>query len=95
MPVEVVPFALGFCRRQAGTALGCRRSPAKTSGDAAISDNGNPILDCRSALDDPAGLERAILPCPGVVDTGLFLDMARDVIVGDGDSVQVLAGVAI
>ncbi len=91
LPVEVVPFALGFCRRKIA-ALGCNPEPRRTAtGELYISDNGNPILDCHiTALADPAGLERAILALPGVVDTGLFLNMAHDVIVGDGESMRVL-----
>jgi ribose 5-phosphate isomerase A len=92
LPVEVVPFALGFCRRKL-ESLGCKPQPRKDAdGSLYISDNGNPILDCHiAALSDPAGLERAILALPGVVDTGLFLGMADVVIVGDdGGSARVL-----
>ena len=92
LPVEVVPFALGFCRRKLD-ALGCKPEPRKSAdGTLYVSDNGNPILDCHiAALSDPAGLERAILALPGVVDTGLFLGMADVVIVGDdGGSARVL-----
>ena len=92
LPVEVVPFALGFCRRTI-EALGCRPEPRKSAdGSLYISDNGNPILDCHiAALADPSGLERAILALPGVVDTGLFLGMADVVIVGDdGATARVL-----
>ena len=91
LPVEVVPFALGFCRRKL-ESLGCKPSPRKTAdGSVYISDNGNPILDCHiAALDDPSALEMAILALPGVVDTGLFLGMAHDVIVGDGETARVL-----
>jgi ribose 5-phosphate isomerase A len=92
LPVEIVPFALGFCRRKL-EALGCNPEPRKDAdGSLYISDNGNPILDCHiAALSDPAGLERAILALPGVVDTGLFLGMADVVIVGeDGGSARVL-----
>ncbi len=91
LPVEVVPFARGFCLRQL-EALGCKPEPRLTAdGSPYISDNGNPILDCHiAALDDPAGLERAILALPGVVDTGLFLAMAHDVIVGDDQAARVL-----
>ncbi len=87
LPVEVVPFALGFCRRKLD-ALGCRPSPRTTpEGAPYISDNGNPILDCHiHELADPAALERAILALPGVVDTGLFLGMASAVIVGDDET---------
>ncbi|MCU1376901.1 MAG: rpiA [Actinomycetia bacterium] len=91
LPVEVIPFALGFCRRKL-EALGCKTEPRKTpDGSLYISDNGNPILDCHiAALSDPAGLERAILSLPGVVDTGLFLGMAHVVIVGDGATARIL-----
>ena len=87
LPVEIVPFALGFCRRKLAE-MECRPEPRRISDRTLyISDNGNPILDCRiSALADPAGLERAILAIPGVLDTGLFLGIAHVVIVGEGDS---------
>jgi ribose 5-phosphate isomerase A len=92
LPVEVVPFALGFCRRKL-ESLGCKPQPRiDADGLLYISDNGNPILDCHiAALSDPTGLERAILALPGVVDTGLFLGMADVVIVDeDGGSARVL-----
>ena len=91
VPVEVVPFALGFCRRKLAE-LGCRPEPRMTSlGQLYISDNGNPILDCHCAtIDDPAALEKSILALPGIVDTGLFLGMADAVIIGDGNSTRVV-----
>ncbi len=90
LPVEIVPFALGFVRRKLA-ALGCKPEPRIKDGQLYVSDNGNPILDCRiSALPDPAGLERSILAIPGVLDTGLFLGMTSVVIVGEGDSARVL-----
>jgi len=92
LPVEVVPFALGFCQRKL-KALGCDPEPRKAAdGSLYITDNGNPILDCHiAALADPSGLERSILELPGVVDTGLFLGLADVVIVGDdGSSARVL-----
>ena len=59
-------------------------------GKTFISDNGNPIFDCRiPKIDDPARLEAVIAAIPGVVGTGLFLGMADIVIVQDGDNVQV------
>jgi ribose 5-phosphate isomerase A len=94
LPVEVVQFALGFCRRKL-ESLGCKPEPRKAAdGSLYISDNGNPILDCHiAALSDPAGLERAILAIPGVVDTGLFLGMADVVIIGEGESAKILTRV--
>ena len=91
LPVEVVPFALGFCRRKL-TPSACSPDPGATHGDLYITDNGNPILDCRiAALNDPAGLEQAILAIPASSAPGLFLGMAD---VGDRRRRQFGAGFA-
>lgn len=47
-------------------------------------DNGNLILDCRfpEGIPDPPGVEMALNTRAGVVGTGLFLGMAREVLVG-------------
>lgn len=88
LPVEVVPFALGFCRRRLET-LGMPAEPRRAGAELFLSDNGNPILDCRVApITDPAGLERDLLAIPGIVGTGLFLGMAHTVIVQDGAEVR-------
>ncbi|MGQ0633569.1 MAG: ribose-5-phosphate isomerase RpiA [Planctomycetaceae bacterium] len=89
LPVEVVPFGLPTCRR-ALAALGCPPNPRMRDGRLFVSDNGNYILDCQLApLDRPAELEREIRAIPGVVETGLFLNMAHTVLVQRGDRVEV------
>ncbi|MEO6811602.1 MAG: ribose-5-phosphate isomerase RpiA, partial [Isosphaeraceae bacterium] len=56
LPVEVVPFALGFCRRRL-TEIGCQSEPRQTGDALYLTDNGNPILDCRiDAIPDPEEL---------------------------------------
>lgn len=86
LPVEVVPFGVPLAlRKLAGLGV-----PAEVrlgiDGNPFVTDNGNRVLDCRAAaLADPAGLERAILSIPGVVDTGLFLGMADTVLIQDDD----------
>jgi ribose 5-phosphate isomerase A len=70
LPVEVLPFALGFvvARLEALGALVSVRSGYET-------DNGNVVADCRFAtLDDPRALAAAIAAVPGVLGHGLFLD---------------------
>lgn len=93
LPVEVVPFALPFCRRRLAE-FGCRPEPRRdpTRGDLFITDNGNHILDCRiHPVDGPEDdLERTLRDVPGVVGTGLFLGMAHIVLVQDGDEVRVM-----
>lgn len=89
LPVEVVPFALEFCRRRLA-AIGCPSVIRQKGGRTFMSDNGNPILDCQvAAISDPAALDAAIRLIPGVVGTGLFLGMADQVVVDRGGSVEV------
>jgi ribose 5-phosphate isomerase A len=92
LPVEVVPFGLSVCSRHLKD-LGCEPVPRMTANQLFRSDNGNYILDCRiSPIERPADLERAILAVPGVVASGLFLDMADVVLVQNGDAVDVREG---
>lgn len=88
VPVEVVPFGLAFCRRRL-EALGC--TPRLRLHDARpfVSDNGNSILDCQvSALAQPAEFQTVVRAIPGVVEVGLFLDMADTVLIQDGTRVE-------
>jgi ribose 5-phosphate isomerase A len=91
IPVEVVPFASATARRHLG-ALGAtptlRRGPA---GAPYVTDNQNWIFDLAVApIDDPAALDAAIRRVPGVVDTGIFLEMADLVLVGEVGAVREL-----
>jgi ribose 5-phosphate isomerase A len=83
LPVEVTPFALPLCERRLGD-LGCRPVPYVQEGSLFVTDNGNHILDCQiEAIADAARLDQDIRAIPGVVGTGLFLNMANTVLVGD------------
>ena len=90
LPVEVIPFAVGFCRRRladAGHAPALRQRP----GAPVVTDNGNMILDCAvPPIADPPALDQALRAIPGVVGTGLFLGMAETVLVWDGAAVTTL-----
>jgi ribose 5-phosphate isomerase A len=83
LPIEVIPFALPLCARRLGE-LGCRPVPYEEGGKLFVTDNGNHILDCRiEPIADAPRLELALRAIPGVVGTGLFLNMADTVLVGD------------
>lgn len=83
LPVEVVPFAAPLCRRRLA-ALGLMPALWEQNGRPGVTDNGNHILDCATGpIPDPARLEADVRAIPGVVGTGLFLDMASAVLVGD------------
>jgi ribose 5-phosphate isomerase A len=91
LPVEVIPFAEAHCR-EALRAMGCephrRLDPASNA--LMVTDNGNIILDCKIApIEDAGALDRAILAIPGVLGTGLFVDMVDAVIIQSGNQVEV------
>jgi ribose 5-phosphate isomerase A len=48
------------------------------------SDEGHVIVDCRFAggIADPHAVQAALRARPGIVETGLFLDLRPEVIVG-------------
>jgi ribose 5-phosphate isomerase A len=85
VPVEVVPFALGPVRHQL-TERGFEVTVR--GGDAGYrTDNGNAILDCRlpGGIEDPAVTELSLGAIPGVAETGLFVDLATEALLGRDD----------
>jgi len=54
-----------------------------------LTDEGNLLLDCESGgIADPAALGKALKEIVGVVEHGLFLQMADLAIVSDGETVR-------
>jgi len=92
VPVEVVPFGWQETQRRIealGAAATLRRSD---DGTLRLTDGGNPILDCRfGPLEDPAGLARRLKLMVGVIETGLFIGLATDIIVAAVDGVNVFS----
>jgi ribose 5-phosphate isomerase A len=93
IPVEVLPFALALVFRRLRALKG---KPKLRVGNGkvgpVVTDNGNFILDVDfDAIRDPEKLNTQIKSIPGVVETGLFLNMATVVYVGKRDTVQKLA----
>lgn len=87
LPVEVVPFARPTVSR-ALRALGCEPILRLDGpGEAYVTDNGNHILDCRFAdgIEDPRTLERELAVIPGLVESGLFIDLAHVLVIGHAD----------
>ena len=81
VPVEVVPFGwqsqAAFLREQ-----GARVKLRQADGQPYQTDQGNLILDCAfGPIGQPAALAQALKARAGIVEHGLFLDMARDVVV--------------
>jgi len=82
LPVEVVPFALTPVRKHL-EALGAVVEPRIRANQLYVTDNQNYILDCRFAegISDPFALQAQVRAIVGVVEHGLFLDMATQVLV--------------
>lgn len=95
LPVEVLPFAEPFCRRQIEQLAipGGLTATVRGGAQPLVTDNGNWILDCAlSPQDNPHILEQALRAIPGVIDTGLFLGTASLVLVVEGGRVREMTG---
>ncbi|MFY4774418.1 ribose-5-phosphate isomerase RpiA [Metabacillus sp. RGM 3146] len=85
LPVEVVVFGYEMTGRHI-QKLGCTLELRKTAGNPLITDNGNYIFDCQfSEIGDPETLERELNMIPGVVENGLFVNMADVIITLDDE----------
>ena len=92
LPVEVVEWGHEVHAefiRSTGAEVSVRRTK---EGGPYRTDNGNVVLDCRypNGLDDPPGLESDLRARAGVVETGLFLGLADEVVIASEEGVRVL-----
>lgn len=88
IPVEVIPFGW---ESQAAYLASLGAAPTlRMVGDAPFqTDGGNRILDAGfGPIADPAALARQLESRAGIVEHGLFIGMARDVVVAGVDGVQ-------
>lgn len=88
LPVEVIKFARPLVQKKI-SAMGAKAELRRTAGgEPFVTDEGNHILDCHfGRIDDPPTLARALSDTPGVVEHGLFINLAGVVLMGKGDSV--------
>lgn len=97
LPIEVVDFGVAAIRRgieKAARSVGCsglltlRRGK---DGHVFVTDQGHLILDAAyGAIPDPARLAEKLAQVPGVVDHGLFINLASRVILAGADGITVL-----
>lgn len=92
LPVELVPFESRVHLNWLGT-LGCRAEYYREEdGSLIVTDNHNYLALCRfeGGIPDPYSLAHHLAERPGIVDHGLFLDMADQVIVAGADGIRTL-----
>ena len=98
LPLEVIPFGLTatsiaiekLCRRDFGltTALTLR----KAAGEPVITDNGNLILDASfGRIPDTKGLAIGLSQIPGLVEHGLFIDIADIAFIAGPGGVDIIS----
>jgi ribose 5-phosphate isomerase A len=95
LPIEVVRFGHQHTSNAIADVLADFGLPAPRlrvkDGAAVITDGGNVLYDAgRGAIEEPAQLAAALKTITGVVDHGLFLDMADQAIVAGETGVQTL-----
>ena len=93
VPLEVVQFGWevhGPFVESCGADPVLRVGP---DGEPMVTDNGNYIIDCHfpGGIDDAESFERAIRARAGVVESGLFLGMATEVLVSGPAGVKTLS----
>ena len=93
LPVEVTRFGHATTARRirnAVSSLGYENVPIRLR-DGFITDSGNVIYDCGlGAIRDTRLLALALNVIPGVVDHGLFLNLASTLVIARPDGVEIL-----
>ena len=91
LPVEVIQMAVPLVERQLNGLGLAPQLRMHADGSTYLTDEGNHILDCHAGLiADPAKTAAAIRSIIGVVEHGLFLNMASMALVGGENGVNEL-----
>ncbi|HJF21904.1 MAG TPA: ribose-5-phosphate isomerase RpiA [Mammaliicoccus lentus] len=81
LPIEVIPFGWKITA-QSIESLGCKAILRKKEEEIFVTDNQNYILDCDfSEIHHPEQLNNTLKSIVGVVETGLFINMTKKVLV--------------
>ncbi len=90
LPIEVIAFAQLLVKKKI-EALGSSVKLRQSGGSPFVTDEGHHILDCSfGQIPDPPVLARRLSDMPGIVEHGLFIDMASVVLIARGHEVTEL-----
>ncbi|HEY0224317.1 MAG TPA: ribose-5-phosphate isomerase RpiA [Pseudolabrys sp.] len=97
LPIEVTPFGYAATRRAVEKAITAAGRPARLTlrqgkdGHAFVTDGGHWIIDAAlDRIDDPKAMAHALSGVPGVMEHGLFVDLARMAIIAGPDGVEII-----
>ena len=86
LPVEVIPYGWKQVRTKIEKSFGIEIKLREKEGKPFATDHGHYILDCCfQKIEDPAALNTILHLIPGIVETGLFVDMCNKAIIGYPD----------
>jgi ribose 5-phosphate isomerase A len=86
LPLEVVPYAWKHVQRRIGAMYKIDVSLREKNSQPFLTDHGHYILDCHfKQITDAPTLNGELNLIPGVVETGLFIDMVSSVLIGNAD----------
>lgn len=88
LPIEVIPFGYRQVQDQLlWSGLFAQVALRRAGGQPFITDQGHYILDCQLQwqLNNPYQLESQLRSITGIVETGLFLEMADEALIGYAD----------
>ncbi len=89
LPVEIVPYAYKRTMKTLAE-LGCKPRLRMKNNGIYITDNGNYIVDCLfGKIENPEKLEKEINAIPGVVESGLFINLADEIVIGTKKGVEI------
>ena len=90
VPVEISPFARSVVE-MAIEEIGGKAHLRMVDGQPFSTDQENWILDCDlGPIPDPEARASQLADIPGVIEHGLFVDMADEIFIGRGEVVEVL-----
>ena len=97
LPIEVASFGVEATRRELERAIAGLQGPGRLSlrqgrdGHAFVTDGGHWIIDAAlGRIDDPRAMAQAISGIPGVMEHGLFIDLAHMAILAGPDGVKIV-----
>jgi ribose 5-phosphate isomerase A len=97
LPIEVTPFGYLATLRALEKTIAAMGRPSPLTlrqgkdGHAFVTDGGHWIIDAAlDRIDDPKAMAHALSDIPGVMEHGLFVDLAHTVIIGGPDDVKII-----
>lgn len=86
LPIEVIPWGWKYLQHELEEQFIIKTVLRQSNGKIYLTDHGHYILDCYfEVINDPAALNSELNDIPGVVENGLFVNMASKIIIGYPD----------